>query len=281
MKKSFLVAAVLCFTAPVFAQQFELPRLSPFAKVTQTVGLTDITVDYSSPGVRGRKIFGGLVPFGEVWRAGANTATKISFSKDVTINGTAVPAGEYALFVIPNKAPANWTVILNKETKQWGAFAYKKEMDFLRVDVKPVAIAQQERLSFGFPDFNNDQATLAIDWEKTRVPVTIKLNTAQQVAGTVKGLEQNPEAMWTQAARYELEQTKDYDHGMKLVDKSISIQESWLNDWTKAQLLAAKGDKKGALELAKKADDLGGKTPERYFFKDEVKKALTEWKPAK
>jgi Protein of unknown function (DUF2911) len=281
MKKSFLVAAFVCFAGPAFAQQYELPRLSPFAKITQTVGLTDITVNYSSPGVRGRKIFGGLVPFGEVWRAGANTATVINFGKDVTINGTAVPAGDYALFVIPNKAPGNWTVILNKETKQWGAFAYKKEADFLRVDVKPVAIADHERLTYSFPDFNNDQATLAIEWEKTRVPLTIKLGTAQQVAGTIKGLEENPESMWTQAARYELEQTKDYDHGMKLVDKSIAIQESWLNDWTKAQLLAAKGDKKNALQLAKKADELGGKTPQRYFFKDEVQKALTDWKAAK
>ncbi len=281
MRKSLLTFAMLCLAGPAFAQQFELPRLSPSAKVTQTAGFTDITVDYSSPGVRGRKIWGAVVPYGEVWRAGANTATRITFSKDVTVDGKPVPAGDYALFVIPNKAPAAWTVILNKETKQWGAFAYKKDQDFLRVDVKPVAIAEHERLGFSFPDFNNDQATLAIEWEKVRLPLTIKLATDKQAGGMIKNLEDNPETMWTQAARYELEQAKSYDAGLKLVEKSIAIQESWINDWTKAQLLAAKGDKKGALAFAQKADALGAKTPDRYFYADDVKKAMADWKSAK
>jgi hypothetical protein len=276
--KRILIALTLAATTPALAQQNELPRLSPFATVKQTVGLTDITVDYSAPGVRGRKIWGGLVPYGEVWRAGANQATKIMFSKDVNIGGTAVPAGEYALFIIPNKTPAPWTVILSKDVKQWGAFAYKKDMDFLRVDVKPVAIAERERLGYSFPDFNNDQATLAIEWEKVRLPVAIKLNTAQQAAGVVKNLDENPQSQLTQAARYELEQTKDYETGLRLVDKAIGIKADWLNTWTKAQLVAAKGDKKGALTLAKQADEMGAKNPERYFFAGEVKKALTEWK---
>jgi hypothetical protein len=279
MKKSLIVAALMV-AAPAFAQQeYKLPALSPPAKVTQTVGYTEISVEYSSPGVRGRKVWGNVVPLGEVWRAGANTATKITFSRDVTINGTAVPAGEYALFVIPQKAGMAWTVILNKDTKQWGAFAYKKEMDFLRVDVKPVAIAERERLGFSFPDFTSDQATLAIEWEKVRLPVAIKLGTAQQAAAMIKNLEEGP--LYTQAARYELDQTKNYDQAIKLADKSIAIQESWLAVWTKAQALAGKGDKKGALELAKKADELGAKNPQGYFYAGEVKKALNDWKPAK
>ena len=276
--KRTLIALAICIAAPAFAQRFELPQLSPAASVKQTVGYTDITVDYHSPGVRGRKIWGALLPFGEVWRAGANEVTRVTFSKDVNIGGTAVPAGEYALVVIPNKAPAAWTVVINKDSKQWGAFAYKKEMDLVRVDVKPVAIPDHERLTFSFPEFNNDQATLAIEWEKVRLPLTIKLGTAQQTAGAIKNLEENPQTQLTQAARYELEQSKNYDAGMKLVDKSISLKEDWLNTWTKAQLTAAKGDKKAAAALAKKADELGSKTPDRYFFAGEVKKALTEWK---
>jgi tetratricopeptide (TPR) repeat protein len=265
-------------TAPALAQRLELPALSPGAKVSQTAGLTEISVEYSSPGVRGRKIFGGLVPFGEVWRAGANAATKLSFSKDVTIDGKPVPAGDYAFFVIPQKAPAAWTVILSSGVKQWGSMQYKKEQDFLRVDLKPVAIPDRERLGFVFPDFNSDQATLALEWEKVRLPLVIKLKTSEQAAQVIKNLEENPQSAWTQAARYELEQTKNYDQAIKLADKSISMQEDWLNDWTKAQALAAKGDKKGALALAAKADELGGKKPDRYFYAGEVKKALNEWK---
>jgi hypothetical protein len=272
-----LVLAVFCLSSAAFAQRLQLPDLSPAAKVSQTVGLTEISVEYHSPGVRGRKIWGALLPFGEVWRAGANETTKLSFSKDVTINGTAVPAGDYGLFVIPQKPGTPWTVIISKDAKMWGAFAYNKDHDLLRVDVKPVAIPEQERLGFAFPDFNNDQATLAIDWEKVRLPVVIKLATAKQSEVAIKGLEENPQSAWTQAARYELEQTKNYDAAIKLADKSIAIQESWIADWTKAQALAAKGDKKGAVDLAKKADDLGGKNPQGYFYAKEVKKALADW----
>jgi hypothetical protein len=276
-----LAIAMFCLSSAAFAQRLQLPDLSPAAKVSQTAGLTEISVDYHSPGVRGRKIWGGLLPFGEVWRAGANETTKISFSKDVTINGTAIPAGEYGVFVIPAKPGAAWTVIISKDAKMWGAFAYNKDHDLMRVDVKPVAIPERERLGFSFPDFNNEQATLAIEWEKVRLPVLIKLGTAKQGEMAIKNLEDNPQSPWTQAARYELEQTKNYDAAIKLADKSISINESWLGDWTKAQALAAKGDKKGAVELAKKADELGAKNPQGYFFAGEVKKALTEWSAPK
>src|SRR5205807_1545132 len=186
-----LLATFLMTSAPALAQRLDLPALSPAAKISQTAGLTEISVEYSSPGVRGRKIWGNLVPFGEVWRAGANAATKLSFGKDVVINNTPVPAGDYAFFVIPNKPPAAWTIILSNGVKQWGSFQYKKEQDFLRVDVKPVAIADRERLGFVFPDFNNDQATLALEWEKVRLPLVIKLKTAEQAAQVEKNLDEN------------------------------------------------------------------------------------------
>lgn len=276
-RSSRIVALVALLSAtPALAQQFELPRLSPFAKAVQTVGLTDITVDYSSPAVRGRKIWGGLVPYGEVWRAGANQATKITFSKDVTVGTTPVPAGSYSVFVVPNKTGA-WAFILNKDLTAT-AQTYKKEADLVRVDVKPVAGPGRERLYYGFPDFANDTATVELEWEKVRLQLPVKLTTSTQVAANIKALEENPQSPFTQAARYQLEQAKDYDAGMKLVDKSISMKEDWFNLWTKAQLLAAKGDKKAALPLAQKADDLGKQNPKRYFFAEEVKKALTTWK---
>jgi hypothetical protein len=279
---SSLAMLALCWAAPAGAQQLDLPRPSPSAKVMQTVGLTEVTVEYSSPRVNGRKIWGALEPWGEVWRAGANQATKLTVSKDVTIGGVAVPAGTYALFVIPQKAGA-WTMIVNKNPAQSGTGKYKKEEDLVRVDVKPQPIALRERLAYGFSDFaTSGQVNVDLEWEKVRLSLPLKLHTDEQVAANVKSYDENRWSAYNTAARYMLEQKKDYDAGLTLVDKSIAIQEEWFNDWTKAQLLAAKGKVKDALAMATKADELGAKGPaDRYFFKDEVKKALAEWKSTK
>ncbi len=271
--------AVAALSSSAVAQQVDLPRPSPFAKVWQTVGLTEITVDYSSPAVRGRKIWGGLVPYGEVWRAGANAATKLTFSKDVTVGGTAIPAGSYALFMIPTAD--KWTIIINKDFNAPGAFNYKKELDVVRFDVKPDALPMNhERLAYVFNDFTNDEATLSLVWEKVRVPMSIKLATQAQVTANLKALEENAWQPFNAAARYELEQTKNYDAGLKYVDQSLRVREDWLNVWTKAQLLAAKGKYGEAYPLAQKAQTLGQKA-QRFFFADEVKKALVEWKGKK
>jgi uncharacterized protein YjlB len=279
MKTLVLTVVALAFAAPALAQPLEVPRLSPNAKITQTVGLTDITVEYSSPGVKGRSVWGAVVPYGEVWRAGANAATKLTFSKDVTFGGTALPAGSYAFFVIPAQT-GNWTVIVNKDFAQSGAFSYKKELDVLRLDVTPEAIPLRERLAYLVTDFDNQQATLALEWEKVRIAVPIKLGTDAQVAASLKGYEDGAWMPYNQAARYQFEQKKDFDAGLALVEKSLRIKEDWFNLWTKAQLLAAKGKFKDALPLAQKAQQLGEKAP-RFFAADEVKKALAEWKTKK
>ncbi len=271
---SLFVLAISMVSVSAFAD-LELPRLSPGAKVSQTVGLTDIAVEYSSPGVRGRKIWGTLVPYGEVWRTGANAATKITFSKDVSVGGANIPAGTYALFAIPQKT--SWTIIFNKDFNQGGAFNYKKDLDVARVDVKPQMAPMREHLAYIFSDFNNGGATLDLEWEKVRVPIAIKTNTDAQAAANIKAAVDGAWMPYNQAARYMLEQSKDYEQGLKLVDQSLAIKEDWLNVFTKAQLLAAKGHYKEALPLAEKAKELGDKAP-RFFYADEVKKALAEWK---
>jgi len=276
---SWALLALAVAATPARAQRLELPAPSPAAKVAQTVGLTELGVDYSSPRVNGRKIWGGLLPYGQVWRAGANAATKLTVSKEVTINGTKVPAGTYSLFVIPQKT-GPWTVIINKDA-QANQGSYTKDQDVVRADIKPQPIALRERLQYSFGDFaNQNGVSLELEWEKVRLSVPIKVGTDAQVAANIKAFDDNRGAPYTQAARYMLEQKKDYDAGIELVDKSIAIKEEWLNVWTKAQLLAAKGSFKQALAMAQKADDLGEKVvpADRYFFKDEVKKALAEWK---
>src|SRR5688572_5077837 len=136
-----LVAAIASFPTPnVIAQTppgLEFPKASPTGVLKQRFGLTDVEIEYSRPSVKGRKIFGTLVPFGQVWRTGANDATKITFSTDVKLGGEAVPAGSYALFTIPTAS--EWTVILSKVTGTWGSYAYDAKDDLLRVKVKPVA----------------------------------------------------------------------------------------------------------------------------------------------
>jgi tetratricopeptide (TPR) repeat protein len=278
MLKHTLVLCSVFYTQSVFAQAFELPRPSPNAKVVQTVGLTEIAVEYSSPAVKGRKVFGDVVKLGEIWRAGANAATKVSFSKDVTIGGAAVPAGAYSLFVIP-QAKGNWTVVFNKDPKA-SVQEYKKEQDVVRVDVKPETIPSRERLQYTIVDFTNEQANLALEWEKVRIKVPVTLGTDAQVAASIKQMEDGAAQPYLSTARYMLEQKKDYDTGLKYVDKALSIKEDWLASWTKAQLLAAKGNKKDALPFAQKAQQLGEQNPQRFFFAQDVKAALNDWKKA-
>jgi len=286
MNRTAALLALMSCTAvatPALAQMLELPRPSPTAKVTQNVGLTEITVEYSSPRVNGRKIWGALLPWGELWRAGANAATKLTVSKDVNIGGSAVPAGTYSLFVIPQKSGA-WTMIVNRKATAT-TDQYKKEDDVVRVDVKPQPLATaRERLAYGFSDFAvQTKVGLDLEWEKVRLTLPIKLGTDEQIATNLKSYEESQWVPLNSAARYMLEQKKDFDAGLALVDKSIAIREDWFNTWTKAQLTAAKGKTKDALALAQKADALGEKaTPaDRYFFKDQVKAAITEWKKAK
>ena len=272
---ALMTVAVLSLSLASPAQaELELPHASPGAKVTQTVGLTEVSVEYSSPAVKGRKIWGGLLPYGEVWRAGANAATKVTFSKDVTIADHAVPAGSYALFIIPTDK--EWTVILNKKTDQFGAFDYKKDQDLLRLAVKPQPIAHRERLAFTVSDFTDQAGSLDLEWEKVKVSIPFRVSTDAQALANIKAFNDDSSQSFTGAARYMLDK-KDYDAGLALIDKSIAAQESWLNLWTKASLLAAKGKYHDAYPLAERAKQLGEKSG-RFFAEADVKKALVEWK---
>jgi hypothetical protein len=258
------------------AADLELPRPSPFAKVSQHVGLTEITVDYSCPGVKGRKVWGGLVPYDQMWRTGANSATKITFNRDVTFAGKPVPAGSYALFTIPGKTV--WTVVLNKKADQGGLGRdYKPDLDLLRVQVKPVAAPFRERLTFLFSDFTDDKTTLDLEWEKLRLSIPIAVDTGPEVEASITAAIDGTWRTYANAARYMLDTKKDYDRGLKYIDQSLALKEDWFNLWIKASLLAAKGDYREARPLAEKAYALGQKS-DQFFLEGEIKKALAEWK---
>ena len=270
------VAATLIFSSSNASAQLDLPRPSPSAKVSQVIGLTEVSVEYSSPAVKGRPIWGALVPYDQMWRTGANQATKITFSRDVTLGDKPVPAGSYALFTIPAKGA--WTVILNKKADQAGtARDYKADLDLVRFQVHAKPAPHRERLAFLFSDFTEDKGSLDLEWDKLRVSIPIKVNTEEQaLANITKGID-GAWRTYANAARYLGETKKDYDTGLKYIDQSISLKEDWFNLWIKATLLAGKGRAKEAIGLGEKAYQLGQKA-EFFFLEPEIKKTLAEWK---
>src|SRR5688572_4783798 len=256
--------------------QLQLPAPSPAAKVTQTAGLTEMTIEYSSPGVKGRKIFGELVPFNKIWRTGANSATKITFSKDVTIEGIKVPKGTYALLTIPKEG--SFTVLLSKNTDV-SAEEYKTEDEVCRIEAKTKAIELRERMTFIFSNFNDQQTTIDLEWERTRASFNVTLGTDAQAKENIDKEIGRTWRTYNSAARYHLDNKKDLESGMKYVDQSISLKEEWFNVWTKAQLYNAMNNNTEAYRYALKAKELGDKAGDGFFFKDNVEKALIDWKP--
>lgn len=271
---NFRIIGLLCCLSFTAFAQLKLPSLSPEAKLVQTAGLTTITIDYSSPAVKGRKVWGGVVPMDKVWRAGANHATTINFTEPVTIGDKEVAAGTYGFFAIPGAS--QWTLIVSKQSDLWGSDEYKQDNDVVRVNVKPQAIGNRERLVYLVTNFDNATANIDLEWEKVRVTLPVKLKTAEQSTAHIKALD-NQSSQYTSAARYYLEE-KDYSNAVVYADKSIAAQESWLAYWAKAQALAGQKKFKDAFAAAEKANTLGSQNPERFFYAADVKKALTEWK---
>jgi hypothetical protein len=275
----FAAAATLVLAASNASAQPELPRPSPSAKVMQVIGLTEITVDYSCPAVKGRPIWGALVPYDQMWRTGANQATKITFSRDVTFGDKPVPAGTYALFTIPAKGA--WTVILNKKAEQPGtARDYKADLDLVRFQVHAKPAPHRERMTFLFSDFTDDKGSLDLEWDKLRVSIPIKVSTEEQALANIAKSIDGTWRTYANAARYLAETKKDYDTGLKYIDQSLSLKEDWFNVWIKATLLAGKGKTKDAIALGEKAYGLGQKA-EFFFLEPEIKKTLAEWKKKK
>lgn len=173
LRSLFLFALVLLLTLPATAQERanDEARVSPNAVVGQTIGTTEVTVIYGRPSVRDRAIFGDLVPYDTLWRTGANEATAITFSDDVTVEGQPLAAGTYGLFTIPGED--TWTVIFNNVTEQWGAYEYDESRDVLRVTVEPEEGAFSELMTFSFDEVGESEGTLVLRWDETVVPITI------------------------------------------------------------------------------------------------------------
>ncbi len=243
------------------APRIDFPQASPTATLKQHVGLTDIEVVYSRPSAKGRVMLGGNNPYGEVWRTGANSATRITFSTAVTLEGAHVDAGTYELFTIPGKD--EWTVILQKELKQWGAYTYDQKNDVLRVTAHPVELAEPiETFTIDFNDLRDDSATLNLLWERTRVPVKLAVDVVgtvvPQIDAAMAGTGRKP---YAQAALFYLDHNLDLDKAAAWMDAAIAEQpDGFYLIYHKARILAKKGDKAGALAAARQSMEMAGKS---------------------
>jgi hypothetical protein len=254
---ALLAGTLLLLISAGYAQSFvlDLPRPSQHALLTQRVGITDITVNYHRPLVNGRKVWGSLVPYGQVWRAGANENTTIQFTSPVTVEGQSLAAGTYGLHTIPNEN--DWTIIFSKNYTSWGSFTYNQSEDALRVNVKPQSTDMHEALTYDFDDIKPDAAVLTLRWEKLAVPVKIGVNTheivEQSLHTQLRSLAQYTWMSWDDAANYLLAEKTDYEEALKYSDTSLQNEERFDNLMTKANVLEAMGKKDDASTARSKA----------------------------
>jgi tetratricopeptide (TPR) repeat protein len=220
---------------------FQLPDASPRATVSQRLGLTDITIRYHRPLVGGRKIWGELVPYNQVWRAGANENTTIEFSDPVTVEGQKLGKGIYGLHMLPT--PDSWTIIFSKNSGSWGSYNYDQKEDALRVTVKPQPAEQEEALAYTFEELKPDSVLVKMRWEKLAVPFRVVINHEEQVIPhlreQLRGLAQWYWSPWNDAANYCLEHKFNLEEALRWADHSVSIEERFENLDTKANLLVA------------------------------------------
>lgn len=259
MKTRFVLAfaAFVLMAGPVLAQAppLTVPDASPAASVSQTIGITNVTISYHRPAVNKREVWGKLVPYNQVWRAGANMNTTISFSSPVTVGGKVLPAGTYGLHTIPTAK--DWTIILSADYSNWGSFSYDEKEDVLRFSATPRPADFQERLDYRFENLSEDGATAVLHWEKLEVPFPIAVDTKAVTFESIKrelhGLQQFFWQPWNQAANWCVRNDYQLDQGLAWADKSISMQANFPNLRTKAAILEKKGDTKEAEALRARA----------------------------
>lgn len=262
--------------APVVAQELKLPRTSPSASVSQTIGTTEVTITYCRPGVKGREIWGGLVPYDKVWRAGANEATTISFSDPVTIEGQKLDAGTYALFTIPT--PNTWTVVFNKKADQWGAYTYKQDEDALRVTVTPHSGNEVEWMRFVFTGLSDSGATVELQWAKLRVPFKIGVDTEGKILDQAEKLMSRQWVMPYQAANFFMSKGTHLDKALLWADLSATIQPTYYNLALKARLLAQDGQTAKAIAAMEEAIAKGKAMKQAPGNLAESETLLAKWK---
>lgn len=251
MKKTLTLAA-LAITFGAVAQ--ELPQPSPRGQVAQTIGLTKVAIDYGRPSTNGRTIFGGLLPYGEIWRTGANECTSITFDGPVRFGKTAVPAGKYALFTVPSER--TFRILLNSDAGQWGAYNYKAELDVASVEASPEKCEMTEVFTITFGAFQQDAARLDLSWAETRVSVWITAPSDEQAKANIAAALAKPDASagtYADCADFYLSRHIDDAQALVWARKSVELKKMYWNNFTLAHALHATGAVPEAIATAEQS----------------------------
>ncbi|HEX8286915.1 MAG TPA: DUF2911 domain-containing protein [Pyrinomonadaceae bacterium] len=278
MKKLFLLLFTIgLFNTGVFAQ-LNLPRESQRASISQVIGDATVSIVYHRPNIKGRPVWGELVPLGKVWRTGANENTTFEVSRDVTVNGQPLPAGKYGLHTIPNQN--EWTIIFSKVNNEWGSFTYDEKKDALRVTAKPVPTDFHETMAIEFENIRLNAADAAIIWEKVKVPFTIDVGDLNK--RLVNDFRTRMVGDPVQAANYILTSkiTSSYEEALAWLNNSIAVRETFGNLGTKARLLAEMNRKDEAIATAEKAIQVG-KAAKPAANTSSLETLVTQWKTKK
>ena len=261
--RNLLTLLFILLAAGLFAQ-IRTPAPSPLATLSQPVGLAKISIEYSRPSVKGRKIFGELVPYNKVWRTGANRITTISFDQEVRLNGQKVPAGSYGWYSFPGEN--FWQIALNRDDKQWGAYAYDAAKDVLRLTLKPEKLTQKvEHLTIEIDNFTPTAADVALSWENTAVRFRVEHDPHEQIMAAIKTETAKPDAnvdTYFTAAEYYYDHNLDMNQALVWADKVLENDKNWWSYYLRASIEAKLGqcdkaiaDATVALEGAEKDKD--------------------------
>lgn len=266
---SLALATVTMFAVSALAQtpKLEFPAPSPACTIQQRVGLTDVEVVYSRPSMKGRPVFGGLVPFGSVWRTGANAATKITFSTPVKLNGHDVAAGSYALYTIPGES--EWTIILNKGVGISGT-QYDEKADVVRFKAQPIHWDQTiETFTIEFNQIQDDGAILNLVWENTVVPIKLDLDLTSKLLPQIEQVMASTDAKkpYFQAAMFYYDHDQDLQKAKQWINAAIAEREAYYIVHLKAKILAKLGDKEGAIAAAKRSSELAAKAKDNGYVR--------------
>jgi len=269
LKKLFFI---LCFSfVSLLSAQLSHPKVSPYATTTQEIGLTSIKVEYSRPAVRGRNIFGDLVPYGRIWRVGANASTKITFESDVSIMGSFLAKGTYALYAFPEEK--EWEIVFHTNLTHWGDGRknYDQNEDALRVEVIPeTSKSFQENFLITFDKINHNELNLVLRWENTEINIPIKIDTHGLMEEEIEiKLADNPTAQtYYEAARYYQEQNIKFETALQYLIKAIEIGgDTYYFHRVKSLVEAALGDYKTAIYSANKSKELAAKEGKDEFVR--------------
>lgn len=277
--RKILITATLLLSGVFGFSQVKTPAASPLAKVEQTVGLTEVSMEYSRPSVKGRNIFGSLVPFGKLWRTGANKNSMISFSTDVVIAGKTLPKGEYAIFAIPK--PDVWEIFFYEDTNNWGnPEKWNEEKIALKTTATPTSVPMVETFTIAINNLDNDYGHLDISWEKTMVSVKFEVPTAHIANESIERTLLGPSSdAYYQAANYYYQSNGDMNKALVWINKSIELRGQEVPFWylrLKSLIQAKTGDKKGAIQTAQRSMDMAEKAGNSDYVKLN-KDSIAEW----